>query len=153
MTAEERQFQQTVAAALRDHDPPIQVTGLGVVAMRDGPRILGPVATDTDRDWVPGLARNALGREVHDGLEVDRPGAAPATEHSPHQAEGDAATPPRDRTQTDTDPRRAGIYTRRPPAGGEGHVEELRPDDQRTSPDRPRRPQESAAPEERPRPF
>lgn len=153
MTTEERQLQQTVAAALRDHDPPIQVAELGVEVLPDGPRILGRVATDTDRDWVLGLARNAIGREIHDGLQVERPGAPLAAETSPHQGEGDAAHLPEDRTQTDTDRRRAGMSTRRPPASGEGHVEEIRPDDERVSPDLPRRPQDSAAPQERPRSF
>jgi len=71
----------------------------------------------------------------------------------PDRDEGDSATLPQDPTQVDSDLERAGISTRRPPAGGEGPVEEIRPDDDRLATDLPRRPQDSDLPEERPRSF
>jgi hypothetical protein len=71
----------------------------------------------------------------------------------PHRDEGDAATLPQDPTQVDSDRQRAGISTRRPPAGGEGHLEEIRPDDDRVASDLPRRPQDSDLPDEHPRSF
>jgi hypothetical protein len=63
--------QQVVEAALREHEPSLTVVALRVEATADGPRIQGRVASETDREWVIGVARNALGVEVHDGLEVD----------------------------------------------------------------------------------
>jgi hypothetical protein len=71
----------------------------------------------------------------------------------PHREEGDSATPPQDPTQVDSDRQRAGVSTRRPPAGGEGHLEEIRPDDDRVATDLPKRPQDSDLPDEHPRSF
>jgi hypothetical protein len=156
MVAERQEvLQRIVEAALREHQPPVVVAGLRVLVQAGVPRILGRVASESDRDWAIGLARNAVGQEVHDGLEID-PAAAPRTSagaSSDYEAEGDAASHPHDRTQVDTDRRRAGMFTRRPPAGGESRVEEIRPDQEPPRPADKQDPRRPAAPEERPRRF
>jgi hypothetical protein len=70
-----------------------------------------------------------------------------------HRDEGDSATLPRDSTQVDSDRQRTGISTRRPPAGGEEPLEEIKPDDDRLATDLPKRPQDSDLPDEHPRSY
>jgi hypothetical protein len=61
-----------VEEALHQGDPDIEVTELRVTEAADTiPVVEGRVGSEKDREWAIGLARNALGQEVHDALEVD----------------------------------------------------------------------------------
>jgi hypothetical protein len=72
---------EAVAAALRANDPAIQVAGLHVAEGDDAvPVVRGRVGSENDRQWALTLAREALGRDVHDALRVD--GSLPASPHA-----------------------------------------------------------------------
>jgi len=61
-----------VEDALHQGEPDIEVAELRVSEAKDTvPVVEGKVGSEKDREWAIGLARNALGQEVHDALEVD----------------------------------------------------------------------------------
>jgi len=61
-----------VKDALHQGEPDIEVAELRVSEAKDTvPVVEGKVGSEKDREWAIGLARNALGQEVHDALEVD----------------------------------------------------------------------------------
>ncbi len=94
--------EQAVDTALHTGEPAIDVADLHVGQAEDAiPVIEGRVGSEKDREWAIGLARNALGQEVHDGLEVDEslPATAPAEVVSGYESEGELET-----TQGATDP-------------------------------------------------
>jgi hypothetical protein len=67
-----------VEEALHQGEPDIEVAELRVGEAADtAPVVEGRVGSEKDRDWAIGRARNALGQEVHDALEVDE--ALPTT--------------------------------------------------------------------------
>jgi hypothetical protein len=73
---------EAVAAALRANDPAIQVADLEVTEGADAvPVVQGRVGSENDRQWALTLAREALGRDVHDALQVDE--SLPASPHAP----------------------------------------------------------------------
>jgi hypothetical protein len=122
---------ETVAAALRDHDPAIEVAGLHVAGGDDAmPVIQGRVGSEKDKQWAIALARLALGREVHDGLQVDEsvPSSAPAEVTSGFEDEG-GTDPEVDVTQGATGLLGSGVDPRRAPLPGQEdeHLGEGRP--------------------------
>lgn len=139
-----------VAAALAANDPAIQVAGLAVAQGAEGvPVIQGRVGSASDRQWALTLAREALGRDVHDGLQVDAslPAAAAAGVTSGFEDQG-GSDPEVDWTQGATgllgsgvDPRRARL-----PGQEDEHLGEPRPAreylapglEQETTPEPPR---------------
>jgi hypothetical protein len=139
-----------VAAALAANDPAIQVADLAVARGADAlPVIRGRVGSQRDRQWALTLAREALGRDVHDGLRVDAslPASAAAGVPSGFEDEG-GSDPEVDWTQGATgllgsgvDPRRARL-----PGQEDEHLGEPRPAreylapglEQETTPEPPR---------------
>jgi len=84
--------EQAVEAALHQGEPSIDVADLHVEQAEDAiPVVEGRVGSEKDKEWAIGLARNALGQEVHDALEVDEslPATAPAEVVSGYEAEGE----------------------------------------------------------------
>jgi hypothetical protein len=72
---------EAVETALRANDPAIQVAGLHVAEGDDAiPVIQGRVGSENDRQWALTLAREALGRDVHDALQIDE--SLPASPHA-----------------------------------------------------------------------
>ena len=120
----------TVAAALRAHDPAIEVAGLHVAGDGTTPVIQGRVGSERDRQWAVALARQALGREVHDGLQVDEsvPSTAPAGVTSGFEDEG-GSDPEVDVTQGATGLLGSGVDPRRAPLPGQEdeHLGDRRP--------------------------
>jgi hypothetical protein len=93
--------EQAVEAALHQGEPSIDVADLHVEQADDAiPVVEGRVGSEKDRQWAIGLARNALGQEVHDALQVDEslPTTAPAEVISGFEGEGEL-----DSTQGTTD--------------------------------------------------
>lgn len=128
---DERGLVETVAAALRGNDPAIEVAGLHVAGGADAmPVIQGRVGSVKDRQWALALAREALGREVHDGLQVDEslPSSAPAEVTSGFEDEG-GTDPDVDATQGATSLLGSGVDPRRPHLPGEEdeHLSDQRP--------------------------
>jgi hypothetical protein len=122
---------ETVAAVLRGNDPAIEVAGLHVAGGDDGtPVIQGSVGSEKDRQWAIALAREALGREVHDGLRIDESvrSSAPAEVVSGFEDEG-GTDPDVDVTQGATSLLGSGVDPRRAPLPGEEdeHLGEERP--------------------------
>jgi hypothetical protein len=141
---------EAVEAALRANDPAIQVAGLQVAEGDDAvPVIQGRVGSEDDRQWALALAREALGREVHDALQVDEslPASAPAHIVSGFEDEG-GTDPEVDTTQGATSLLGSGANPRRHRVPGEEdeHLGERRPAreylapglEQETTPEPPR---------------
>jgi hypothetical protein len=141
---------RAVEAALRANDPAIQVAGLHVAEGDDAvPVIQGRVGSQNDRQWAISLAREALGRDVHDALEIDESLPASAPDHVVSGFEDEGGTDPEvDSTQGATsllgsgaDPRRARL-----PGQEDEHLGEARPAreylgpglEQETTPEAPR---------------
>jgi hypothetical protein len=127
----ERGLVETVAAALRGHDPAIEVADLEVAGGGDTmPVIQGRVGSENDRQWALALARQALGREVHDGLRIDEsvPSSAPSGVTSGFEDEG-GTDPEVDATQGATGVLGSGADRRRPPLPGQEdeHLGDRRP--------------------------
>ena len=122
---------EAVEAALRANHPAIDVAGLHVAEGDDAmPVIQGRVGSVKDKQWALTLAREALGRDVHDALEIDEslPASAPAEVTSGFEDEG-GSDPEVDRTQGATgllgsgaDPRR-----HRQPGEEDEHLGDRRP--------------------------
>jgi hypothetical protein len=130
-TDDERGLVETVEAALRANDPVIEVAGLHVSGGADAmPVIQGRVGSQKDRQWALALAREALGREVHDGLQIDEslPSSAPAEVTSGFEDEG-GTDPEVDVTQGATGLLGSGVDPRRPPLPGQEdeHLGDRRP--------------------------
>jgi hypothetical protein len=67
-----------VDQALHQRDPAIDVADLRITQAEDAvPVVEGRVGSEKDREWAIGRARNTLGQEVHDAIEVDE--ALPTT--------------------------------------------------------------------------
>jgi hypothetical protein len=120
-----------VEAALRGNDPAIQVAGLQVAEGPDAmPVVQGRVGSARDRQWALSLAREALGSDVHDALQVDQslPSSAPASVTSGFEDEG-GTDPEVDRTQGATDLLGSGADPRRArlPGQEDEHLGEPRP--------------------------
>jgi hypothetical protein len=139
-----------VEAALRANDPAIQVADLDVVEGDDAvPVVQGRVGSETDRQWALTLAREALGRDVHDALRVDASlsASAPAEVVSGFEDQG-GTDPEVDQTQGATGLLGSGAGPRRPRRPGEEdeHLGEPRPAteylapglEQETTPEPPR---------------
>jgi hypothetical protein len=91
-----------VESALHQGEPDIRVADLRISEAEDAlPVVEGRVGSEKDREWAIGLARNALGREVHDSIEVDTSLPATAPEQVISGFEQDDAPDP---TQGATDP-------------------------------------------------
>jgi hypothetical protein len=100
-----------VEEALHQGELDIEVAELRVGEAADtAPMVEGRVGSEKDREWAIGLARNALGQEVHDALEVDEtlPTTAPEQvtsgfeqDDQPDITQGatDQANPPAERGQ------------------------------------------------------
>jgi hypothetical protein len=117
----DRGLVETVAAALRGNDPAIEVAGLHVADGEDGtPVVQGRVGSEKDRQWTIALAREALGREVHDRLRVDEsvPSSAPGGVTSGFEDEG-GTDPDVDVTQGATSLLGSGVDPRRAPLPGQ----------------------------------
>jgi hypothetical protein len=135
----DRGLVETVAAALRGNDPAIEVAGLHVADGGDGtPVVQGSVGSEKDRQWALALARQALGREVHDRLRVDEsvPSSAPAEVVSGFEDEG-GTDPDVDVTQGATSLLGSGVDSRRAPLPGkeDEHLGEERPAREYIAPD------------------
>jgi hypothetical protein len=81
-----------VEEALHQGEPDIEVAELRVGEAADtAPVVEGRVGSEKDREWAIGLARNALGQEVHDALEVDEtlPTTAPEQVTSGFEQQGE----------------------------------------------------------------
>ena len=81
-----------VDAALHQHDPAIDVADLRITEGEDAvPVVGGRVGSEKDKEWAIGRARNTLGQEVHDAVEVDEalPSSAPERVVSGFEAEGE----------------------------------------------------------------
>jgi hypothetical protein len=84
--------EQAVDSALREGEPAIEVADLSVGQGGDAvPVVEGRVGSEKDKQWAIGIARNTLGQEVHDGLEVDEslPTTAPEEVVSGFEGEGE----------------------------------------------------------------
>jgi hypothetical protein len=139
---------EAVAAALRANDPAIQVADLDVTEGDDAvPVIRGRVGSETDRQWALTLAREALGRDVHDALRVDAslPASAPAGVTSGFEDQG-GSDPEVDWTQGATGLLGSGPRRDRQPGEEDEHLGEPRPAreylapglEQETTPEPPR---------------
>jgi hypothetical protein len=122
---------QAVQAALQGNDPAIPVAGLEVTEGEDAlPVVHGRVGSEKDRQWALTLAREALGRDVHDALQVDEslPSSAPAEVVSGFEDEG-GSDPEVDWTQGATDLLGSGADPRRArlPGQEDEHLGEPRP--------------------------
>ncbi|HEY2958838.1 MAG TPA: hypothetical protein VGM21_11630 [Actinomycetota bacterium] len=122
---------EAVEAALRGNDPAIQVAGLHVAEGPDAmPVVQGRVGSERDREWALSLAREALGSDVHDALQVDQSlqSSAPASVTSGFEDEG-GTDPDVDLTQGATELLGSGVDPRRAPLPGEQdeHLGEPRP--------------------------
>lgn len=139
-----------VEAALRANDPAITVAGLDVGEGADAvPVIRGRVGSENDRQWALTLAREALGRDVHDALQVDEslPTSAPSHVVSGFEDEG-GTDPEVDWTQGATSLLGSGADPRRHRVPGEEdeHLGDPRPAreylapglEQETTPEPPR---------------
>lgn len=120
-----------VEAALRGNDPAIQVADLHVAEGDDAmPVIQGRVGSEKDKQWALTLAREALGRDVHDALQIDEslPTSAPAEVVSGFEDEG-GTDPEVDLTQGATSLLGSGVDPRRARLPGEEdeHLGEPRP--------------------------
>jgi hypothetical protein len=146
----ERGALAAVQAALRANDPAIEVAGLDVAEGDDAvPVIQGRVGSVKDKQWALTLARQALGRDVHDALEIDEslPTSAPADVTSGFEDEG-GTDPEVDSTQGATGLLGSGANPRRHRVPGEEdeHLGERRPAreylapglEQETTPEPPR---------------
>jgi hypothetical protein len=127
----DRGLVETVVAVLRGNDPAIEVAGLHVASGDDGtPVIQGSVGSEKDRQWAIALAREALGREVHDRLRIDESvrSSAPAEVISGFEDEG-GSDPDVDVTQGATSLLGSGVDPRRAPLPGQEdeHLGEERP--------------------------
>ena len=81
-----------VDAALHQVDPAIEVEDLRITEGEDAvPVVEGRVGSEKDKEWAIGRARNTLGQEVHDAVEVDEalPSSAPERVVSGFEAEGE----------------------------------------------------------------
>jgi hypothetical protein len=81
-----------VDAALHQRDPAIDVKELHIAEGEDAiPVVEGRVGSEKDREWAIGRARNTLGQEVHDAIEVDEalPSTAPDEVVSGFEHEGE----------------------------------------------------------------
>jgi hypothetical protein len=90
-----------VEEALHQGEPDIQVAELRVTEADDAvPVVEGRVGSEKDKEWAIGLARNALGQEVHDGIEVDEslPTTAPEQVISGFEQDADQPDLTRDPT-------------------------------------------------------
>ncbi|HVD16637.1 MAG TPA: BON domain-containing protein [Actinomycetota bacterium] len=128
---DDRGLVETVEAALRGNDPAIEVAGLRVAGGDDAmPVIQGRVGSEKDRQWALALAREALGREVHDGLQIDEsvPSSAPSEVTSGFEDEG-GTDPEVDATQGATGLLGSGVDPRRPrlPGQEDEHLGDRRP--------------------------
>jgi hypothetical protein len=65
------ELEEAVAAKLHEGEPAIDVADLHVNQTEGEPVIEGRVGSEKDKQWALGLARNVVGQEVHDGLQVD----------------------------------------------------------------------------------
>jgi hypothetical protein len=81
-----------VDEALHRRDPAIDVADLRITEAEDDiPVVEGRVGSEKDREWAIGRARNTLGQEVHDAIEVDEalPATAPERVVSGYEGEGE----------------------------------------------------------------
>jgi hypothetical protein len=81
-----------VDAALHQRDPAIDVVDLHVTEAEDAvPVVEGRVGSEKDKEWAIGRARDTLGQEVHDAIEVDEelPATAPDRVVSGFESEGE----------------------------------------------------------------
>jgi hypothetical protein len=79
-----------VDAALHERDPAIDVADLRITEAEDAvPVVEGRVGSEKDKEWAIGRARNTLGQEVHDAIEVDEALPTTAPERVVSGFEGD----------------------------------------------------------------
>jgi hypothetical protein len=81
-----------VEEALHQRDPAIDIADLRIKQAEDAaPVVEGRVGSEKDKEWALGRARNTLGQEVHDAIEVDEalPTTAPESVVSGYEQQDD----------------------------------------------------------------
>jgi hypothetical protein len=128
--------EEAVEAALHGSEPSIDVADLHVEQGEDAmPVVEGRVGSEKDREWAIGLARNALGQEVHDALRVDEslPTTAPAEVVSGFEGEGELDPTQGATSLLNPTPDHSGSYD--PAEEGEQASGEDQLDESRTAPE------------------